>query len=464
LNALGDFQTPPALAALVLDALRARGAAPARVLEPTCGSGAFLRAAANALPGADVIGIEYQRERYASALDRLRATCPQVSVRYENAYEIDFGALPWRTAGPLIVVGNPPWVTAAALGRTAGDVVQPPRSNPKRLRGLAARTGASNFDVAEYLILKLLRDLRAESLQAALLVKESVARNVLAAARAGGSGIATAEIVRIDARAWFGVAVDACCLLLSTRPGATLEARVPVRPAFAREADGWIEAPAARRALENPILFRQGIKHDAADVFELRLSAGRWWNGYGEPVDVEPAHVYPLLKARALHAGTLLEPTALVVPQTRLGAPTAELESEAPRLWRYLRSHAARIAARKSSIYRKAPQFALFGIGAYSFAPWKVAVAGLYAQPRFRVLGPQAGRPVVLGDTSYFVPFEREGAARAFAALCTSSAAAAEIGRRVMRGKRPITKALLDDLDWPAIAAGASGPEPRVGS
>jgi hypothetical protein len=34
----------------------------------------------------------------------------------------------------------------------------------------------------------------------------------------------------------------------------------------------------------------------------------------------------------------------------------------------------------------------------------------------------------------------------------------------VMRGKRPITKALLDDLDWSAIAASASGPEPRVGS
>jgi hypothetical protein len=117
-----------------------------------------------------------------------------------------------------------------------------------------------------------------------------------------------------------------------------------------------------------------------------------WRNGDDECVDVETTHVYPFLKARDLHAGMLNEPTAFVVPQTRLGAATGELEVQAPRLWHYLHSHAARIAARKSSIYRNAPPFALFGIGAYRFAQWKVAVAGLNAQPRFRVLGPQAGR------------------------------------------------------------------------
>ncbi len=439
----------------MLDALRARGIEPARVLEPTCGSGAFLRAAASVFPGAQIIGIEYQRERYAAELEALQRLQPQLSVCYANAYDIDFGRLGWRARGPLAVVGNPPWVTAAALGRGAGDVLQPPRTNPKRLRGLAARTGASNFDVAEFLILKLLRELRAEPLQLALLVKESVARNVLAAAATSGLGIESAEIVRIDARAWFGVAVDACCLLLSTGVAGALEHRVPIRADFAREAVGWIGPAPQRPAGASSIVFRQGIKHDAADVFELRSVDGVWRNGYGEPVDIETAYVYPLLKARALHAGTLSEPTALIVPQTRLGAPTDELEAQAPGLWRYLRAHAARIAARKSSIYRSAPEFALFGVGAYSFAPWKVAVAGLYAQPRFRVLGPRADRPVVLGDTSYFVPFEREAAARAFAALCTSSVAAAEIAQRVVRGKRPITKALLDGLDWPAIAASA---------
>jgi hypothetical protein len=429
--------------------LRERGVRAARVLEPTCGSGAFLGAAAMTFPAADIIGVEYQRERYGAALDALQRTQAQIAVRYANAYELDFCDLAWRTAGPLVVVGNPPWVTAAALGRGGGDVLQPPRSNPKRLSGLAARTGASNFDVAEFLILKLLRELRAEAFHIALLVKESVARNVLAASRTLDLGIASAEIVRIDARRWFGVAVDACCLLAATSPNAVLATPAAIRAGFTGPEVGWFAPPAAAAA--PAFVFRQGIKHDAADVFELRKTNGIWRNGYGEAVDVEAEHVYPLLKARALHAGMLAEPTGLLVPQTRLGAPTAELEARAPRLWRYLCSHAARIAARKSSIYRKAPPFALFGIGPYSFAPWKVAVAGLYAQPRFRILGPQAGRPVMLGDTSYFVPFEDEDAARAFGERCESPAAAAQIARRVVRGKRPITKALLDALDWLAV-------------
>ena len=439
----------------MLEALRGGGVAPSRVLEPTCGSGAFLRAAAAAFPSAELVGIEYQRERYGPDLEALRSVRPQLSIRYADAYRIDFGGVPWRAAGPLLVVGNPPWVTAAALGAGAPGVLQPPRSNPKRLSGMAARTGASNFDVAEFLILKLLRELSAEPLHLALLVKESVARNVLATARASALGIERAEIVRIDARAWFGVAIDACCFVLSTGSRATLDAPVPIRPDFAAEPVGWWAPQRPRAPGSAAIVFRQGIKHDAADVFELRRVGTVWRNGYDEPVDIEPAHLYPLLKARALHAGTLCEPTALVVPQTRLGASTDELEARAPRLWRYLRSHGERIAARKSSIYRNAPRFALFGVGAYSFAPWKVAVAGFYAQPRFRVLGPRAGRPVVLGDTSYFAAFDDEDAARAFAVVCASPAAAAEIGRRAIRGKRPITKALLDDLDWPAIAASA---------
>ncbi len=458
MNVLGDFQTPPALAARVLEALGVRGIRPGRILEPTCGSGAFLAAAAHAFPNAHVVGIEYQRARYTAALNELQLQFPQVTVDYANAYELNFARLKWRARGPLLVVGNPPWITAAALGRGPADTLQPPRSNPKRLRGLAARTGAANFDVAEFLMLKLLGDLRGEPLHLALLVKESVARNVVRASSALDLGVASAEIVRIDARRWFGVAVDACCLLLSTARDGGLAGPIAIRADFGGAPVGWCApaAPPGPAGAAGEILFRQGIKHDAADVFELRLVDGTWRNGYGDAVDVEPDFRYPLLKARALHAGLLAEPTALIVPQLRLGAPTAELENQAPRLWRYLQTHAARIAARKSSIYRNAPPFAMFGIGAYSFAPWKLAVAGLYAQPRFRVIGPQAGRPIVLGDTSYFVPFEREADARAVAARCAAPDLVTALAQCVVPGKRPITKALLDALVAPVLSAAAN--------
>src|SRR3954463_5287553 len=49
---LGDFQTPPDLAAEVCQVLRARGLAPRAIVEPTCGTGGLLLAALDAVPEA----------------------------------------------------------------------------------------------------------------------------------------------------------------------------------------------------------------------------------------------------------------------------------------------------------------------------------------------------------------------------------------------------------------------------
>lgn len=417
------------------------------MLEPTCGSGAFLAAAARTFPAVrEFVGVEYQRERYGGALAALQRDDPRISIRFDDAYAVDFARLPWAGDGPLLIVGNPPWLTTAALGRSGAHVPQPPRSNPLRLRGLDARTGSGNFDVAEFLLLKLLSELAsAAPLALAVLVKESVARKVVAAHTAAG-GALQAEIVRIDARSWFGVSIDACCLIMTTQP-APSETMIPVRTRFDGEPVAWFDAGPQPPAPAGAIVWRQGIKHDAADIFELRDDGGIWRNGLGDVVDVESAYVFPLQKARAVQFGQS-DRMALIVPQKRLNDPTAPLATHAPRLHAYFRSHRARLEARKSSIYRSAPPFAVFGIGPYSFAPWKVAVAGFYAEPNFRVLGPLDGRPVMLGDTSYFVGFEDENRARAFAAYGESDAVRRVLERRIVRGKRPITKRLLSEIDW----------------
>ena len=77
----------------------------------------------------------------------------------------------------------------------------------------------------------------------------------------------------------------------------------------------------------------------------------------------------------------------------------------------------ATFAKRKSSIYRGQPAFALFGIGPYSFAPYKVAISGLHKVPKFR-RRPAAGRPVMLDDTCYFLPCPSAVEAAFLLALC----------------------------------------------
>src|SRR5262249_61528519 len=101
-----------------------------------------------------------------------------------------------------LVVGNPPWVTSAELGCLAGAYM-PPKSNVKNLAGLEARTGSSNFDVAEAVWLKLARELAAEAPTIALLCKSSVARSILQFADRAGLPVRDASIRRIDAARWF---------------------------------------------------------------------------------------------------------------------------------------------------------------------------------------------------------------------------------------------------------------------
>src|SRR5262249_29409993 len=150
-----------------------------RVLEPTCGRGNFLAGLlAHASPPREIRAIEIQPEHCRAAEEAVRSRRhpgPDVSITCGDLFRLDLGRdLGWREGGPLLVVGNPPWVTSAELGRLPGAAA-PPKSNVKGLAGLEARTGSSNFDVAEAVWLKLARELAAEAPTIAILCKTSVA-------------------------------------------------------------------------------------------------------------------------------------------------------------------------------------------------------------------------------------------------------------------------------------------------
>ena len=156
---------------------------------------------------------------------------------------------------------------------------------------------------------------------------------------------------------------------------------------------------------------------------------------------------FPLLKSSDL-ANQATPARAVIVPQRKIGEETAHLAREAPMLWRYLLSHRALFSARKSTIYKAQPDFAIFGVGPYSFAPWKVAISGLYKRLQFALVGPCGGKPTLLDDTCYFLPFEREAdARRAMHALASDDARAFFEARVFWDAKRPITKAVLQQLD-----------------
>jgi hypothetical protein len=202
-------------------------------------------------------------------------------------------------------------------------------------------------------------------------------------------------------------------------------------------------------------VWRQGVKHDAADVMELTEDpGGALRNKRGEPVDVERSHVFPLLKGTDLIRSDPPVPRQrVIVTQRKVGDDTSRLGHEAPRLWEYLKRHEERFEARRSSVYKGRPPFAMFGVGPYCFARDKVAVSGLHRSPVFRVIGSGSDEaPVMLDDTCYFLPCGSAEQAALVAALMNAPASLGLLTALACPGaKRPVTKALLQRVDLHAV-------------
>ncbi|MBX3188311.1 MAG: hypothetical protein KF819_14930 [Labilithrix sp.] len=448
----GDFQTPLELARAVV--ARA-GGRPAAVLEPTCGEGSFLLAASRAHPRAELHGFEIDARHVRAS----RARVPRARVRQASFFDVDWEREIAALPEPILILGNPPWVTSAELG-SLGSRNVPRKTNFKALRGLEALTGKSNFDVSEWMIARLVVAAQRRRATIAMLCKAAVARKVIELAAAMECAISGA-LFCIDARAHFGAAVDAVLLVAASDPRGR-DARWPIyaslddaRPRaemslssgrLVADADAF-ERTAHLEGASTPE-WRSGLKHDCAKVMELTERV----NGMGERVHVEEEHVFPLLKSSDVANGVERPSRSVIVPQRALGEDTADLERRAPKLWRYLAAHRAELSARKSRIYRDRPPFSIFGVGPYSFARWKVAVSGLYKSFAPMLIPPYRGRPVMLDDTCYFLPFDGEAAAkRALDALRSPLAREFVAARVFWDAKRPINKALLQRLDLRAL-------------
>jgi len=410
-----------------------------------------------------------------------------IRIREQDLFRSNLAELPWTNHGPMLVVGNPPWVTSAELGSLESHNL-PSKTNLKGLRGLDAMTGEANFDIAEYIWIKLIKELAWARPTIALLCKTAVARNVLKYAHSANLPLSGAQLYRIDAKKWFDASTDACLFkvdigLIETDYAvevyAGLEATEPERilsvtnGSLIPDTEGYnkLNFLEGECALE----WRQGVKHDLAAIMELRELSGVLRNKHGDIVVVEDEYLYPLVKSSDVHSAEEPSPRyRVIITQRQLADNTAQLEEKAPRLWRYLNAHIEAFRGRKSSIYEGRADFAIFGIGPYSFSGHKVAVSGLYKNIRFRLLRPYEGRPVMLDDTCYFVPCESLQQACVLNKLLNHEVSLRFINAIVFKdSKRPLTKkvlqrlnleALLDYIDRSSLLQQTNGELERIGA
>lgn len=190
----------------------------------------------------------------------------------------------------ILVIGNPPWITNSTLSTLGSDNL-PIKTNFKGLKGIDAITGASNFDICEYIILQLIKEYRDTNAIISMLCKTSVARNVFKELKRNYISFASYNILKFDASKVFGISASACLLVfqLSDKPVSSdvcnvYEFEYPetiksqfgyLNGQFYSDLDTSIESFDGQCCFE----WRQGVKHDCSKVMELTLQMVRFKTG-----------------------------------------------------------------------------------------------------------------------------------------------------------------------------------------
>lgn len=463
----GDFQTPLALCRAITAFLSNCGIVPDAIVEPTCGRGSFVIAAMQEFPSARLVyGIDINPQ-YITELGK---SLSEKSGRGIHVECKDFFQVAWTEVfaplgGNLLVIGNPPWVTNSALGAMRSNNL-PEKTNFQNHIGFAAKTGKANFDISEWMLIKLAEALNRKPACLAMLCKTSTARKVLRHVWLNRLSIGKCSLHLIDAKKHFDVSVDACLLIINTgitdfKPaapvyrGLSFDKKVSVIGMVGKELVADIDEYVLLRDIDGIPYYtwRSGVKHDAASVMEFKKQSTCLVNGFGEECELETTYLFPLLKSSDIANGRLTPDKYVLVTQRKPSDDTLEIKNVAPRTWKYLLSYAGALDKRRSIIYEKRPRFSVFGVGDYTFSPWKVAISGLYKNCRFEVVGQGQGKPIVLDDTCYFIPCHTRAEAQ-FACEMLNS----EVCQRFFRSlvfldaKRPVTIDVLNRIDLKRVA------------
>jgi hypothetical protein len=459
----GDFQTPLELAERICDKLVELGVNPNIIIEPTCGIGNFIQASTCSFPlVSEIIGFEINQNYLQEIKNQNRISQNErIQIQQANFFELDWSSLINRLSDKILVLGNFPWVTNSQQGIIGGENL-PQKTNFQNHHGLDAITGKSNFDISEWMLIQSIQWLQKREGYLAMLCKTSVSRKILNYIYSQKLNLAYCATYKIDAKKYFDASVDACLLFCKFDLDSknyfcdvfsSLNSETHYRVGYRyntpiRDINSFDKL----KKLYNPKMgekWRSGIKHDCSSVMELRKVDDILFNGLGEIVDIEETYLFPLIKGSDVAQNRIENVNRYtLVTQRFIGESTEYIQKIAPKTWHYLEEHSNYLDKRKSKIYQNSPRFSIFGVGIYTFSPWKIAICGLYKKLDFRLIGTINDQVAVFDDTVYFLSFEDEKTAKQKFALLTDPSAIDFYSSLIFWDeKRPIKASILGKLD-----------------
>ncbi|BDA68675.1 type II restriction enzyme NspV homolog [Calothrix sp. PCC 7716] len=466
----GDFQTPLELAVKVCEKLIELGVNPDVIIEPTCGVGNFIEAAAKLFKSAKkIIGVEIN-QTYLNELSKRDkiARDIRIDVKHADFYQFDWSSLISKINSNILVLGNFPWVTNSQQGYIGG-VNLPNKNNFLLHSGLDAITGKSNFDISEWMLIQLVQLLQNQNACIAMLCKTAVARKILSYLHSNNLNISNYTTYKIDAKKYFNANVEACLLFCKFDSISkqyycdvfeSLRSSSPQRIGYynnilVQDIDSFAKLHSLyNTSKKSQLQWRSGIKHDCSNVMEFKKINNQLVNGLGEIVDIEDTYLFPLMKGSDVAQNRIHTTERFVlVTQSFVGESTESIQDIAPKTWKYLELHANYLHNRKSKIYQGNPRFSIFGVGAYTFTSWKIAICGLYKKLDFKLVGKLCNKPAIFDDTVYFLSFDDEETANQTFKLLNSPTSKAFYSSLIFwDDKRPIKSSILNSLNLTALA------------
>ena len=407
---LGDYQTPLYFTDIICEYLKKDlKIDPEVIIEPTCGIGNFLKSTSKTFPNKQLYGIDIDGEK----LDKVDKTIPNLKLINDDIFTFKFDNINQEKS--FLLIGNPPWITNSELSKTNSKNI-PTKSNFKNLRKIDAMMGNSNFDISEYIILKIIDEFKSTTSTLAFLCKTTVSRNVFIELIKNEVEYSFVKQLNFDSYNIFKIDADACLFVIQFGRKALKDKVCEVadisKPSEILNRFGFIDDKFYSNISNIPQIdgkcqmeWRQGVKHDCANVMELIYENNQFTNKKNDVVSIENNLIYPLLKSSQLKKPIVNETSKyIIITQEKIKQDTSHIANDAPKAWKYLNDNKEYFDKRKSSIYDNAPDFSIFGIGDYSFKKYKVAISGFYKTPLFSLV--YGDKTMMLDDTCYFLSFD----------------------------------------------------------
>lgn len=465
----GDWQTNFELACRVCLLIKEQGITPDIIIEPTCGTGTFILASIIVFGDSakKIYGIEIYKPYLIHSKFRLLeyalknpgVITSKIHLFHQSIFCFNFDDLHISQKKNILIIGNPPWVTNSKLSEINSKNL-PQKSNFKKINGIEAITGKANFDIAEYISYQLLDYFHNQNSCLALLIKKSVAKNIVYEQKKERYKIENMTLYSFNAKKEFDVSVAACLFIAKLGQGRAKQCKCMDLYSLGQPCYfGWtndcfvadISDYQHYASIDGKcqLTWWSGMKHDCSKVMELSKKEGKFYNKMGEVVDIEPDLIYPILKSSDLKGNEInCFRRYTIVTQRCTSDNTDIIKDNQPKTYEYLETHSEWFKKRGSIIYKNRSKYCIFGIGPYSFKKYKIAIAGLYNTTLFSFVQPLEGKNVMLDDTCYLMGFDNRDVAKCFLKILNSDIVQRFIKSLVFHdAKRSINKDLLMRID-----------------